>query len=188
MEVFERGGYVIEYDAGASRDAYRAVSKGGADVCTCTSCKNFAAQRANVFAAEFLTVLELLGIDPVKEDEAWECGKDSTGLFMYGGWFHFVGRVVRTGQEIDVGGLRYWFSAPGSTPKPHDAFGAMPVAAIEFFTHLPWTIAEPQPSDPSSSNERPSLWSRLLGKTVRIIREMVHRRAAGQPKRRLKPK
>jgi hypothetical protein len=168
MDVFEGGGYIVQYNAEATQNAYSAIAKGGADVCTCTSCKNFATQRMNAFPNEFLTCLQSFGIDSRKEDEAYQCGKDSTGLYIYGGWFHFVGGVVRGGQEIEVDGFRYWFSLPGQTPKPSDAFNAMPVAAIQFLTHLPWTISEPEP-DLITPTQRPGFWRRI-GAVLRAFR------------------
>jgi hypothetical protein len=146
MEFVEFGGYAVEYDRSATVAAYARVSRAGADICTRDSCDNFAHQRATVYPEQFAAILRLLGIDPLKEREAYECGKDGTGLYLYGGWLHFVGTVVRVGDEIDLDGFKYWFDRPGNVPKPDDAFSGGPVSAIEFLTHLPWVSDKPAPN------------------------------------------
>jgi hypothetical protein len=160
MDVFERNGYVVEFDAEATRAAYLKVASAGADVCTCDTCLNFARQRAAAYPEAFVALLRSLGIDPLKEDEAYECGKDETGQYSYGGWLHFVGRVLQVGQEIELDGFRYWFDKVGQTPQPNEAFSSEPVAAIEFMTHLAWVIDKPEP-DSAPTTTSPRFWQRV---------------------------
>jgi hypothetical protein len=66
------GDQVIRYDREATVAAYCAVRSGGADRCSCVYCRNFAAQRANVYPPDFRALLDQLGIDPNKEGEAYD--------------------------------------------------------------------------------------------------------------------
>lgn len=63
----------ILFDREATIDLYlQTITVPGADRCGCIYCKNFAAQRRNVFPAEFLRLLGELGVDPMNEWEAFE--------------------------------------------------------------------------------------------------------------------
>jgi hypothetical protein len=163
MEVLECGGYAIEYDLAATRAAYTRITQAGADVCSCESCDNFARQRNRAYPEPFIAVLHSLGIDALKEGEAYECGKDESGLYIYGGWLHFVGTVIRVGEEVKADGFRYWFDLPGNVPQPHDAFSGGPASAIEFMTHLPWVSERPEP-DYSAAPNPPGFWRRIGGR------------------------
>jgi len=84
-------------------DLYRqTITAPGADGCGCIYCKNFAAQRQNVFPAEFLRLLGELGVDPMKEWEAFEYNFDAKNphkLVLYGGWFLFAGALVARAEK-----------------------------------------------------------------------------------------
>jgi hypothetical protein len=55
----------IRCDREATAGLYRdIITVPGSERCTCISCKNFAAQRTNVFPEEFLRFLKELGVDP----------------------------------------------------------------------------------------------------------------------------
>ena len=112
------------------------------ETCDCSRCKNFAAQKENVFPAEFLGLLEGLGIDWTKEWEAfeydWEEGNTAKPV-LYGGWFLFVGRLV-SGSETPPAlrdGFTFWVATSFPT-------GTLPSAdklcAIQFLTRIPWVL------------------------------------------------
>ena len=91
----------IWFDRQATAELYRkTITIPGADRCTCISCKNFAAQRGNVFPEKFVEFLRELGIDPRMEWEAvdYDFDVDPSG-HMYDGWFLFVGGLVDGGDE-----------------------------------------------------------------------------------------
>ena len=92
----------ILFNREATIDLYRqTITAPGADGCGCICCKNFAAQRQNVLPAEFLRLLGELGVDPMKEWEAFGYNFDAQNphkLVLYGGWFLFAGALV-TGEE-----------------------------------------------------------------------------------------
>lgn len=134
----------ILFDRDATTALYRqTITVASADKCSCTSCKNFAAQRGKVFSAAFLQFLKELGVDPLKEWEAFDYDFDSRNpnrLVLYGGWFLFVGELVegrdkRAGQ--DNGGVPHWFttSFPNAT-LPRD----LKLCAVEFLARIPWIL------------------------------------------------
>jgi len=56
----------IRFDREATTGLYRdIITVPGSERCTCISCKNFAAQRTNVFSEEFLRFLKELGVPPL---------------------------------------------------------------------------------------------------------------------------
>jgi hypothetical protein len=133
------GDQAVVYDRELTVAAYQNVAQGGATTCACDSCRNFSAQRSSVYPPKFLELLGQLGIDPNKEGEAYELGPDPDGLRNYGGWLYFVGRMAVPGESlVELENFKYFFGT--SFPKPHAAFTAHPVLAVEFYTKLPWVL------------------------------------------------
>jgi hypothetical protein len=109
-ETFELGPWTVEVDSEATRQAYAAAGGvGAADTCPCAWCRNFSVARERVFPAEFLALLDRLGVDSHCEDEVshygpagdeswWGDYKQSQGAWqtwnsLYLGSFHAIGRV-----------------------------------------------------------------------------------------------
>ncbi len=114
---------------------------GDADRCGCIYCRNFAAQRGDVYPLAFLALLRELGIDPGKEGEVFDmAGPCELMARPTGGWFYFVGDLIEKGVKLmQAGEFRYWFQP--SFPRPPDCFGTR-FAAIEFATEIPWLLKE----------------------------------------------
>jgi hypothetical protein len=101
------GEWEFTCDSEATVAAYAQVMAGGADTCTCTWCRNFRVVRDRVFPAAFVELLESLGIDPRKDGEVYHNREMEPGKHHYGGWFHFVGSLEKTGDfpmvEVEPG-------------------------------------------------------------------------------------
>jgi hypothetical protein len=133
---FDREGTVLLY-----RDT---ITVADAERCTCTSCKNFAAQRTNVFPEEFLRFLKELGVDPSREWEIfdYDFGPEDPHIHLYGGWFLFCGELVEGSDrqtELGAGTFAHWFtnSFPDST-LPRE----LKLCAVEFLARIPWILRE----------------------------------------------
>ena len=134
----------IVFDRAATVALYRdTVTVAGADRCTCISCKNFAVQRSKAYPTEFLQFLKELGVDPLKEWEAFDYDfTENAPKHLYGGWFLFSGQLVegsdkrpqRTQQTFT-----HWFttSFPMGTLLTQVKF-----CAVEFLTEIPWIVPE----------------------------------------------
>ncbi len=96
MPTFDNWTYSLDREATVK--AYQAVSHGGAETCDCAGCRNFVLARATVFPVSFLALLDYLGIDCLKDGEAYHNGRISPGRHDYGGWFHFIGTLHETGD------------------------------------------------------------------------------------------
>jgi hypothetical protein len=136
-----------ECDCEATRAAYAATERGGAASCDCNGCRNFVAARSQIYPARFLELLEKLGIDPLKDAEAYHNARRGPGRHDYGGWFHFIGQLHGTSNPavIDFGdGFTASFgraSAPCLT-----AFRDMSLVQLDFHaTAVPWVLDEPEP-------------------------------------------
>ena len=142
MGQLQSGDQIIRYDREQTRKAYSAMKGGNAERCGCSSCRNFAAQRATAYPENFRLLLERLGIDPEKEGEVYECGPDGP-LRVYGGWFYLVGELIKAGERMTdaTAGFQYFFRDAKRLPSAKVDFGRN-VLAIEFLTKLPWVISE----------------------------------------------
>jgi hypothetical protein len=135
----------IQFDRDATIAFYAQTIKiPGADDCACIFCRNFAAQRHNIFPTAFIEFLRELGVDPAKEWEAFDYdfdAKNPSKLILYGGWFLFVGQLLE-GLETPPplqDDFAYWFTSSFPT-------GTLPVGAklcaLQFLKKIPWVLSE----------------------------------------------
>lgn len=117
----------------------------GADRCTCIPCKNFAAQRGRVFDEEFCQFLRELGVDALKEWEAFDYNfdvKKPRKNLLYGGWFVFVGELIEgfdKRPQPEQKAFAYWFT----TSFPAGTLPAgLKLCAVEFLAEIPWVLSE----------------------------------------------
>jgi hypothetical protein len=115
-EKIRLGGQHVRYNREATAALYeKKLTIAGADECGCTYCKNFAAQRTTIYPTGFLGLLEQLGVDQLKELEAfdYDFGQEKP-IALYGGWFVFVGEIVE-GKDwrpsTKLTPFSYWFTA-----------------------------------------------------------------------------
>ena len=136
-------GWTVRHDRAATVAYYQTVAQGDADVCGCPLCRNFALQRSAAFPAEFLGLLERLGIDANKEQEAFDWGPVGDGLRQYGGWFCFVGDFAKSYAEPAGPHFTspFSFGFTDSFPR-HGGVPRKDVVAVEFITQLPWLLPD----------------------------------------------
>jgi len=142
MNQLRIGDQLIHYDREATVAAYSQIKQGGADLCTCSGCRNFALLRAKAYPDAFRELLNTLGIDAKKEGEAVHYGPREDSSHLYGGWFYFVGNIIEAGEASSTAGNGFQYWAGASFPRPPAAFQKT-VAAIQFITPLPWLLDEP---------------------------------------------
>jgi hypothetical protein len=143
MNQMQLGDQIFQYDREQTQNAYSAIKSGDAERCGCSYCRNFAAQRAAAYPPKFRLLLDQLRIDPAKEGEVWEGGPVDDKLRAYGGWFYFAGELTAPGERLTdiASGFQYWVANAARLPTPTVDFGKN-VLVVEFFTKLPWVIAE----------------------------------------------
>jgi hypothetical protein len=129
-------------------DAYAGVARGGVEKCGCAHCRNFALARARAYPAEFLRLLDELGIDPRKEAEVYHNGKLGPGLHAYGGWFHFYGGLTNAdaSQWVEFGESLSALLVRGNPSPNLLPAGKGPLIQLDFQVNaVPWVLDEPEP-------------------------------------------
>jgi hypothetical protein len=132
-------------DRDATVAAYVRAERGGSDTCTCAWCRNFAAARDKVYPHAFLAFLNSLGVDSRKDGEVCHSAQLAPGQHQYGGWFHFVGSLQKTGDTMVSLGSEFtvWLQRP-SAPEL-DSLKGLPLVQVEFeATAVPWVLSEPE--------------------------------------------
>jgi hypothetical protein len=156
MTEMQIGDQTIRYDREATVAAYGNLEHGFAEECGCLFCKNFVIQRNLVYPPSFRVLLEQLGIDPNKEGEVFEYGPVKDGFHLYGGWFYFVGEMVRWGERNsnppESHQFEFFFTSVGPNAA---AFGGGPRLTIEFTTHVKWVLPDGLQYGTASEDERP---------------------------------
>jgi hypothetical protein len=141
IEKIHFRGWILEVDAAATSAAYAAARPVGPEACGCRECRNFIAARHAAYPAELKELAARLGVVPLTETETYENGPLESAqplIRLYGGFFHFVGRIVR---DPGTGDSDIYF-LPERSLLP-DAFGAKPVVQVEFSFPVPWVLEEP---------------------------------------------
>jgi hypothetical protein len=132
----------------ATAAAYSRQEAGGADTCSCNGCRNWVCVRDRVYPAAFLAFLDSVGIDPAKDGEVYHTGQFAPGEHHYGGWFHFVGSLEKTGDFAMVElapGFQVSLCRKGA-PELSSLKG-LPLVQVEFqTTKVPWGLAEAEPT------------------------------------------
>lgn len=144
---FEFGRWKYTVDRRATVDAYGRAERGGADSCACVGCRNFSVARASVFPGPFLQLLDKLGIDPLKDAEVYHVARLNPDHHAYGGWYHFVGTLVETGDfpVVDFGNGFTVYMCRASAPRLESLEGFL-VVQLEFRTeNVPWLLNDPEP-------------------------------------------
>jgi hypothetical protein len=138
------GEWEFTCDRQATMDAYAKAIHGGSDECECNGCRNFVAARAQVYPQAFKELLDRLGIDSRKDGEVYHNARLPSGLHDYGGWFHFVGALAKTGDfpVVELApGFTAWmckYSAPSL-----EVLAGQPLVQVEFHTErVPWMLDE----------------------------------------------
>src|ERR1700678_2160382 len=141
------GEWEFTCDRSATAAAYSGATAGGADTCTCDGCRNFVVVRDRVYPQTFVLFLKSLGVDPHKDGEAYHTGEISPGNHHYGGWFHFVGSLEKTGDfpQVEMGpGFQVSLCrrcAPGLA-----VLKDLPLVQVEFQAErVPWVLEEERP-------------------------------------------
>lgn len=140
------GNWRFECDFEATQAAYSPIDRGGAESCSCNGCKNFAAARSRVFPEAFLELLATLGVDPLKDTEAYHIARLAPGRHYYGGWYHFVGQLSVDGDfaQVDFGNGFTACLVEARAPRLKSLVG-LPVVQLEFQSKsVPWMLPEPE--------------------------------------------
>ena len=140
------GEWLFTSDLHATQTAYSAIDVGGADRCDCNACRNFIAVRDRTFPPAFVSLLQSLGIDPHKDGEVYHNARLAPGRHDYGGWYHFVGSLERTGDfaPVDFGdGFTVWLSERHAPALR--GLEELPLVELNFHAgNVPWGLAEPE--------------------------------------------
>jgi len=84
--------FEVEYNR--TKEVYDNIEMGSPEGCECNDCKNFSANRENMYPTEIKELLEQFGVDYKKESEICHYCKLENGKHFYGGWFHFKGKII----------------------------------------------------------------------------------------------
>jgi hypothetical protein len=145
MSMSKFGEWEYMCDRQATVQAYARVISGRSAKCTCDGCRNFVVARHRAFPKAFIELVNDWGIDNCKDGEVYHNARLASGLHDYGGWFHFIGKLEKTGDfpvvELSPGFTAWLLKA--SAP-PLDVFHGLPLVEVQFHSErVPWVLAEP---------------------------------------------
>lgn len=134
-------------DRAATEGAYTKAGLDGAEACNCSTCRNYLAVRQRVLPPAFVAFFHSVGIDPMKEGEAYHLARVAPGCHKYGGWFHFIGDLQKTGDfpmiQLASGFGFYLCRAHSKHLKVLDGFQLVEVGFDA--DEVPWVLNQPEP-------------------------------------------
>lgn len=133
--------WIFDCDVESTREAYTSITAGGVETCLCAECRNFLAQRTSAFPSEVLDLFNQLGVDWKRDAETYQMARLEPGIHLYGGWFHFVGTILKEP------------SGPATLDNftidflPNNALAAkvfehQSLVQVEITVKLPWVLSE----------------------------------------------
>jgi hypothetical protein len=155
MAHIKFGRWSLLGDPDSTRRAYVDVVQGAAESCGCCHCRNFIAARGDIYPVEALHLFDCLGIDPSKETKVYHLTRLDSGLHLYGGFFHFSGRIVAGRDAIQQDGSiklepvseMFALGCTAQVSLVSPVFAELPVTQIEFLAHVPWRLSNhPEPA------------------------------------------
>jgi hypothetical protein len=151
----------IECDAPVTRDLLSRLQSGAPEKCGCTPCLNFAAAREQVYPVDVIRLFDSLGIALDREAEVYHTHRVAPGRHHYGGWFHFVGRIVSGsdaarqigttqagpvwGFDLEKVGVDFELGFTHRIGLLEKPFEGQPVVQLEFQATVPWLLPEEEP-------------------------------------------
>jgi hypothetical protein len=137
IELLELNGFVVAYDAGATKDLYALIRQGDSERCTCAPCVSYIQQREQAYPDEFIALLQRLGVDWRRDSEVHYKGKAPGGLELYGGCFHFVGQIRQTANQAVPIGANLTIDFDTSLNDVPPEFADKPVVQLNFEVGVP---------------------------------------------------
>jgi hypothetical protein len=133
--------WMFDCDVGATRKAYETISAGGVETCECSGCKNFLAQRDSAFPAEIMKLFDEMGVNYKRDAEIYHITRLQPRLHQYGGWFHFVGNILK--QPVGPANLDHFtVDFVSDNALAAKAFENQPLVQIEITAEIPWVLTE----------------------------------------------
>jgi hypothetical protein len=133
--------WVFDCDVESTRWAYQSHTAGGLETCECAGCKNFLAQRDSVFPSELMKFFAEVGVNYKRDAEIYHITRLESGLHQYGGWFHFVGYIVK--QPIGPANLDHFtVDFVPDRALAAKAFENQPLVQVEITAEIPWALSE----------------------------------------------
>ncbi len=145
----------VECDLEATQAAYASLAVG--PDCACNECQNFRAAAGRTFTQELYALFAVLRIDPIKPAELCHWCREPGGLYLVGGWFHFVGRILEGADAMQhpdgTGTMNFEFLPGGAEVALTQHISLLPatfrglaVCQLEFQTRIPWVLAGVEPA------------------------------------------
>jgi hypothetical protein len=135
--------WLFDCDVEVTRAGYETILAGGVETCDCAGCRNFLAQRDSVFPVEVLKLFSELGVDYKRDAEIYHTARLDPGVHLYGGWFHFVGAIVK--EPIGPATLNnFTIDFLPNNALAAKTFENQPLVQIEITAKLPWVLSEPE--------------------------------------------
>ncbi|WP_338763650.1 hypothetical protein WAF17_20135 [Bernardetia sp. ABR2-2B] len=147
MKTITYKNFTLEVDFNRTKEVYDNIQFSNLPSCNCSGCRNFLANKESIFHKEFINLLNQLGIDDYKKySEIYHIYRLEIGKHLYGGWFHFKGRILENGHElketepIEINeGFKFFFRKDASLSF-FDKEEYSELVQLEILAHSDWVL------------------------------------------------
>ena len=139
--------WIFDCDVEATLQAYESILAGGLEGCSCSECRNFLGQRKSVFPEEVVNLFAQLGINYKRDAEIYHTARLESGLHQYGGWFHFVGSILKQPNGPAKVNERFTIDFLVDRALAAKSFGNQPLVQVEITAEVPWVLKDEKELD-----------------------------------------
>jgi len=137
--------WIFDCDVEGTHRAYERILTGGLEECHCSGCRNFLEQRESVIPDEVMNLFGQLAINHRRDAEIYYAAPLESGLHLYGGWFHFIGSILKQPNGPANVGEHFTIDFLPSQDLAAKSFGDQPLVQVEITAEVPWVLEEKEP-------------------------------------------
>ena len=139
--------WIFDCDVEATHRAYERILTGGLEECHCSECRNFLEQRESVIPDEVMSLFGQLGINHKRDAEIYHTARLESGLHLYGGWFHFIGSILKQPNGPANVVEHFTIDFLPSRALAAKSFEDQPLVQVEITAEVPWVLENEKEPD-----------------------------------------
>lgn len=139
--------WIFDCDVEATQRAYESILAGGLEGCSCSGCRNFLEQRKSMFPEEVVYLFDQLGINYKRDAEIYHTARLESGLHLYGGWFHFVGSILKQPDGPAKVNERFTIDFLVDRALAAKPFEDQSLVQVEITAEAPWVLKDEKELD-----------------------------------------
>ncbi len=100
-----------------------------------------------MFPEEVMDLFGQLGINYERDAEIYHTARVESGLHLYGGWFHFIGRILKQPNGLAKVNEHFTIDFLVNRALAAKSFENRPLVQVEITAEVPWVLKDEKEPD-----------------------------------------